>query len=380
MNNISKDQDLVFKYDKKILIEIIDILKSNNYLKLQYIPTRQNILAIIKEHQNMLNIISKTKHLLFYYSLYPKIYRIFMRKKLQYYLDICFFNKAIDKQKLIEIFPQNLINKALSNNIILKEGGLFRFSISFVPFANYILIRDKYQVYDKHELDPEKFDQRVWMGADSIIFSGIIKKCLKNKSFNRGIEIGSGAGIQAIISSTYTRSFEAIDCNNRAVQYTKLNASINKIKNIKTNYSNLFENIEGDFDLILANPWFIDIDKGGLEEVPYIMGNLGTYLRKNGLCLLLLNSFIKNGRDTVYDYFKNFIKSADYNIDLYTLGYSISTNRKKEYKDHGIHHEVSYYAIIQKNGGGILNRHETSLFRWIRDFLYIFAYRILNRH
>ena len=103
MNNISKDQDLVFKYDKKILIEIIDILKSNNYLKLQYIPTRQNILAIIKEHQNMLNIISKTKHLLFYYSLYPKIYRIFMRKKLQYYLDICFFNKAIDKQKLIEI-------------------------------------------------------------------------------------------------------------------------------------------------------------------------------------------------------------------------------------------------------------------------------------
>ena len=181
MNNISKDQDLVFKYDKKILIEIIDILKSNNYLKLQYIPTRQNILAIIKEHQNMLNIISKTKHLLFYYSLYPKIYRIFMRKKLQYYLDICFFNKAIDKQKLIEIFPQNLINKALSNNIILKEGGLFRFSISFVPFANYILIRDKYQVYDKHELDPEKFDQRVWMGADSIIFSGIIKKCLKNK-------------------------------------------------------------------------------------------------------------------------------------------------------------------------------------------------------
>ena len=379
MNNISKYQELVFNYDEKILIEIIEVLKSNNYCKLQYIPTRRSILAIIKEHHNMLNFITKNKHLLFYYSLFPKIYRLLLKKKLQYCLDICFFNKAINKQKLIEIFSQNLFDKALSNNIIFQEGSLFRFSLSFIPFENYIMIRDQYQVYDKYELDPEKLDERVWMGSDSIIFSGIIKKCLKNKLFNRGVEIGSGTGIQTIVMSKYTKSCEAIDCNNRAVQYTKLNASINKIKNIKTNYSNLFENIEGDFDLILANPWFIDIDKGGLEEVPDIMEKLGTYLRKDGLCLLLLNSFIKNGRDTVYDYFKNFIRSTDYNIDLYALGYTIDAYRKKKYKEYDIHHEVSYYAIIKKNGEGILKRNETSLLRWIRDYTYISAYRIINR-
>ena len=159
--------------------------------------------------------------------------------------------------------------------------------------ANYILLRDPYHVYNNFGFDPKKFDDKVWLGADSIIFAKFVKKFLKNKYYNKIIEVGSGTGIIIIASSQFAKSCQAIDYNGRAVQYTKLNVEINRIKNIETRFSNLFSKVDDTFDLILANPWFISLDKGGLEEAPSIINELNNYLNKEGLCLMLLNSYIK---------------------------------------------------------------------------------------
>ena len=379
MNKFSNYKQLIDHYDKEILTEIVETLKTINYLKIQYIPTRHSFLAIAKEHENILNFFKKKKHLLFYYSLFPKLYRLFLTKQLRVCFDACFLNKYIPKIELLRLFPEKLINKALLNNILFQKGYMLKFTLSFIPFDDYILLRDPHQVYDAFELDPGKFDDRVWMGADSIIFARFIKKYLKNKSYNKTIEIGSGTGIQIIVSSKFSKACTAFDYNNRAVQYTKLNVVINRIKNIETHYSNMFENVEGKFDLMLANPWFIDLEKGGLEEVPDIMKRLEHYLSKDGLCLLLLNSYIKKGKDTVYDYLKSFVESKDYDLDLYAIGYNIETFRLKEYKKYGVDYCVGYYAVIKKSGKGIIKRYEVSLFRKIRDFTFINACRIINR-
>ena len=61
---------------------------------------------------------------------------------------------------------------------------MLKFTLSFIPFDDYIFLREPYQAYDAFSIDPEKtghpeFDNRVWMGADSIIFARFIKKYLK---------------------------------------------------------------------------------------------------------------------------------------------------------------------------------------------------------
>ena len=379
MDKFSNNQELVFHYDTEILNEIVNVLKSNSYLTIQYIPTNYSYLAVVKECQNIFNLITKKRHLLFYYSLFPKFYRFFLNKKLRICFDACFFNKYITQKDLLDVFSEKIINKAISNNIIFQKDSKFRFNLSFIPFENYILLRDPHQVYEAIELNPLKSNDTVWLGADSIIFARLIKKSLKNKTYKHAIEIGSGTGIQTIVSSKFAKLCKAIDYNKRAVEYTKLNVVINKIQNIQTYYSNIFEDAEGKFDLILANPWFIDLEKGGLEEVPFIIKSLDQYLDKDGLCLMLLNSYIKDGKDTVFDYLKNFIKLTNYDLDLYTLGYNIETFRIKDYKKYGVDYYVSYYAVIKKNGSSTIKRYETSLFRKIRDFTFIKVHRIINR-
>ena len=379
-----QDHKLVFQYDREILNEIVDALKSSNYQDIQYIPPRRSLLALVKEHENLFNFFTKKKHLLFYYSLFPKFYRLFLTKQLRICFDACFLNKYITKVELLKIFSEKLINKALLNNILFQKDDMLKFTLGFVPFDDYIFLREPHQVYDAFSIDPEKtghpeFDNRVWMGADSIIFARFLKKYLSNKIYSRAIEIGSGTGILTIVSSRFAKSFEAIDYNNRAIQYTKLNIAINKITNIKAHYSNMFKNVEGKFDLMLAAPWFIDLKKGGLEEVPDIMEGLQYYLHKDGLCVMTLNSYVKNGKDPVIDYLRNFVKSTNYDLDLHTIGYNIETFRIKEWKKHGVDYCVGYFAVIKKNGKGILKRYETSIFRKIRDFTFINIYRIFNR-
>ena len=138
-----QNRELVFQFDLNLLKEIVAILKSYNYHNIQYIPYQHSFLAIVKEHENIFNFFTKKRHLLFYYSLFPKFYRFFLSKKLRICFDVCFLSKYISKAELLKIFSENLINRAILNNILYQKNDMLRFSLSFMPFDDYIYILTK---------------------------------------------------------------------------------------------------------------------------------------------------------------------------------------------------------------------------------------------
>ena len=81
MKEFSKEEKLIYSFDTEVLIEIVKNLKSLNYKDIQYIPINFSLLSFVKEHENIFNIFMKKKHLLFYYSLFPNFYKIFLNKK-----------------------------------------------------------------------------------------------------------------------------------------------------------------------------------------------------------------------------------------------------------------------------------------------------------
>ncbi len=371
MNKFKKDSDL------KLLSLIFKILKKNNFSKIQYYPSKFSFLAIVKEYENILNILKKEKHLLFYFSLFPKIYRIFLNDKQKISQDIFFYNIPVGKNVLIKFLSKDLFNKLLKANFIKKTNNKFKFNISFVPYKNYIFLRDSYNTYQSR-FDPNKSGNSVWMGADSIMFLRFLKIFLKDKNFKRTIEIGSGTGVVINSISKKSKFCEAIDYNKKAVKYTSLNSKFNKIKNVKTYYSNLFNKVKGKFDLIIANPWFVDLKQGGLEEAPFIINKLDKHLSQEGYFLMILNSYIKRDLDTAYSYFKKLSIQKKFDISIFVNGYSIETDRLYDYKKYGIDHYVSYNVIIKKNGSGLLKRYEASFYRKLRDYTFIKTYKFLS--
>jgi methylase of polypeptide subunit release factors len=72
------------------------------------------------------------------------------------------------------------------------------------------------------------------------------------------LDVGTGNGIQALLSAGHSEHVIATDVNPRALAFTELNAALSDISNVETRRGSLFEPVADErFDLIVCNPPFV---------------------------------------------------------------------------------------------------------------------------
>ena len=72
------------------------------------------------------------------------------------------------------------------------------------------------------------------------------------------LDLGTGCGIQALLAASHADRVVATDISERALEFARFNAALNRIENVEFRQGNLFEPVEGEaFDLIIANPPFV---------------------------------------------------------------------------------------------------------------------------
>ena len=124
----------------------------------------------------------------------------------------------------------------------------------------------------------------------------------------RILEIGCGTGIVSINNAKLNQRNRvlAVDINKRAIENTKHNSKINKIKNIRTIHSNLFSKVRGKFDHIIFNPPYLpttqeeklktklnfayDGGKYGRKTIDKFLKSFGKHLKKSGNAFLIHSS------------------------------------------------------------------------------------------
>ena len=107
-----------------------------------------------------------------------------------------------------------------------------------------------------------------------------------SKQFNKPIEIldiGTGSGAIAITLAKHLNSkVIATDISEKALEIAKQNAKRNNVK-INFKQSNLFDNIQGKFDIIISNPPYISKDEIIDPLVKNNEPHLALYADENGL-------------------------------------------------------------------------------------------------
>lgn len=125
------------------------------------------------------------------------------------------------------------------------------------------------------------------------------------------LEIGCGTGIISEEISKISKEILCVDINPKAVE-------ICRKKGLKCIQSDLFENVNGKYDVILFNPPYLPIDetekdhwvrlaiyggKKGNEVIKRFLKEAWKYLNENGIILLVFSSL--SHPEEIYDEFKN---------------------------------------------------------------------------
>jgi methylase of polypeptide subunit release factors len=109
-----------------------------------------------------------------------------------------------------------------------------------------------------HSAFPTEAADAVFFGPDTYRFAQLIHAHLQQNfaPIHRAVDIGCGAGVGAILIGRARREAEvlALDINPAALRLTAINAALAEVANVEVRASDLLQGVDGEFDLIVANP------------------------------------------------------------------------------------------------------------------------------
>jgi len=109
-----------------------------------------------------------------------------------------------------------------------------------------------------HSAFPTDAADSVFFGPDTYRFAQLIHAHLQHNfvPIRRAVDIGCGAGVGAIVIARARREAQvlAVDINPAALRLTAINAALAEVSNVSIEASDVLQDVDGQFDLIVANP------------------------------------------------------------------------------------------------------------------------------
>ncbi len=116
----------------------------------------------------------------------------------------------------------------------------------------------------------------------------------------RALDLGTGFGVQALVTARHARQTVGTDVNTRALNFTALNARLNDVSNLELRLGSLYEPVaDNRFDLIVANPPYVispeseyeyrDSGLAGDRISEQVIRGAPVRLREGGYCTVLFN-------------------------------------------------------------------------------------------
>ncbi|MBS9405706.1 class I SAM-dependent methyltransferase [Halomonas sp. TRM85114] len=161
-----------------------------------------------------------------------------------------------------------------------------------------------------HSAYPTTASDAIFFGPDTYRFANAIARYLAGDvRLKRAVDIGCGAGPGAVVIALERPQADvfAVDINDMALRYTSVNARLAGAMRVVVQHSDLLDGVDGDFDLIVANPpYLLDAQErtyrhgGGSfgEGLSLAIAGLArTRLAPGGTLLLYTGTAITDGTD-----------------------------------------------------------------------------------
>ena len=201
--------------------------------------------------------------------------------------------------------PAHVLNALAEAKALARSGEFLRSKVRFSTLKN--------QLY-AHSAFPTEAADSVFFGPDTYRFARCLESVLEAQRFSdstpRIVDIGCGSGAGGIYAASlmdFGIELLLTDINPQALRFARINAALNGAGSARVLESDLFVNLTGSFDYIIANPPYLvdDLHRvyrhgGGELGIALSLDILRegvTRLAKHGRLLLYTGSPILGGVD-----------------------------------------------------------------------------------
>lgn len=204
--------------------------------------------------------------------------------------------KGIKQSKnLLDNLFQKIKNLQYESKIIDNSNWEEEWKKSYTSFTigEKILVKPSWEDVNTNREYVIEIDPKMAFGTGTHETTSLCMEYVENMNFKDKsiLDIGCGTGILSILSSKLgALEVDACDIDELAIESTKENSEINNVKNVKSFYSNLFSDTQGEYDIIFANIL--------AEILVEMLKDAKNYLTDNGKIIM---SGIVEGREKIVE-------------------------------------------------------------------------------
>jgi methylase of polypeptide subunit release factors len=195
------------------------------------------------------------------------------------------------------------------------ESGRYKSRVRFATIGELLFV---------HSGFPTAEQDAVFFGPDTYRFVRLLRVSLAGVAPSKPlmlIDIGSGSGAGGIFAARLLRGRTELllaDINPKALAFSAVNAALNDLPNARAVFSDVLAGIDGDADIIVANPpYLVDADRRlyrhgggelGISLALRIAEQSLARLRAGGRLILYSGTPIIGGADPLFESLQSLLK------------------------------------------------------------------------
>jgi methylase of polypeptide subunit release factors len=204
------------------------------------------------------------------------------------------------------VLPDRLMELLNAGGALERDGDAWRSRVRFSSYDGELFA---------HSAFPTAAADAVFLGPDTYRMADAaaahVEAC--PTPIRRAVDIGAGTGAGAVAVAKRAPQAEvvAVDINDTALRYARINAALAGIDRVHPTHSDLLDDVDGTFDLIISNPPFM-IDPArrtyrdgggpdGNELSLKVIDAAAHRLAPGGSLVLFSGTGISDGRDPLHE-------------------------------------------------------------------------------
>ena len=276
-----------------------------------------------------------------------------------------FLNETMPRRRLRETIGEELSGRLVSEGLAAEDRGYASFLYRLVPYGHTVFLTDRDQGANRTT------EQYVYAGGDSVLLARFVSGHLLDRSYERALDLCAGTAFQGHNVRGRAGSVLAAEYNRRAVEFARATKRINDVgAGFEIVQSDLWENVSGDFDLVVSNPPYYPVppekrdqrildvfggDRYGMEKPLRIIRGLDRHLRPGGAAAVLAASPVIGGKDLLAEELRTPAEEIGLDIRLHAWKRTnIKLDMDYQVRE-GIDYLIHYVIEAHRTGRGSVN-------------------------